>query len=220
MSGGISLKIAPSILSANFAALGADCAAAVNAGADMLHIDVMDGHFVPNLTVGIPVIKGLRSESDAFFDVHLMLTDPALYVEKFAQAGADLISFHVEANSDIDETIALIKKCGKKAGLVIKPATAAQALFEHLKKVDLVLVMSVEPGFGGQQFMPQALEKLTALKAEAARQNITGLMIEVDGGINEQTAALARQAGANVLVAGTAVFGAKNYKAAIAALRG
>lgn len=179
-----------------------------NAGAEFLHFDVMDGHFVPNISFGAPVLASLSKTVAAFYDVHLMLTHPLDYVDSFAKAGAKLISFHLEADSPIGETIDAIHAAGCKAGLVIKPGTPAEALFEWLDKVELVLVMSVEPGFGGQSFMPAALPKLTALKEEAARIGKKDLWIEVDGGVGRKTAESCVKAGANVLVAGSSVFGA------------
>ncbi|MEG0018974.1 MAG: ribulose-phosphate 3-epimerase [Oscillospiraceae bacterium] len=213
------IKVSPSILSADFANLERDCKMIMQAGADMLHIDVMDGVFVPNITIGLPVVKALRKKSDGFFDVHLMIIKPHLYVEEFCRQGADLVSFHLESESDADSTIDLIKKAGKKAGIVIKPGTPAQAVFPYLDRVDLVLVMSVEPGFGGQSFMEGTPKKLLEISREAKRIGNTNLLLEVDGGINEVTGRLCVENGANLLVAGSYVFGSSDPKKAIESLK-
>ena len=214
------VKIAPSILSADFANLGRDCRSVLDGGADWLHIDVMDGLFVPNLSLGIPVLKCLhKAVPDGFYDVHLMIQNPLKYVQAFRDAGADLITFHVEADSPVRETIDAIHAAGAKAALCIKPATPAQAVFEYLADLDMVLVMSVEPGFGGQKFMPSAVDKIAAIRAEAQRIGRQDLEIEVDGGIAEATAPACAKAGATVLVAGSAVFCAEDPAAAMAAIR-
>ena len=211
----MNLKIAPSILSADFAYLAQDCRDVLNAGADWLHIDVMDGDFVPNLSLGIPVLAGLSKAVDAFYDVHLMIRRPLEYIEAFARAGADLITFHLEADSDVEKTIEAIHAAGCKAAVSVKPATPVEEVFPYLDRLDMVLIMSVEPGFGGQKFMPQAMDKIAALRERAG----DGLMIQVDGGVDANTAPLCTRAGADVLVAGSAVFGKKDRKEAILAIR-
>ncbi|MBQ1353758.1 MAG: ribulose-phosphate 3-epimerase [Ruminococcus sp.] len=208
------MLIAPSLLSCDFSKMGEEIARMDKAGADWMHLDVMDGHFVPNLTFGAPVIKWVRPFSDKPFDVHLMISDPLRYIDDFADAGADIITFHIESDSDIDKTIDKIKSRGIKAGLVLKPKTPAEAVFPYLDRLDLVLVMTVEPGFGGQSFMADMMPKVEAIKAEINRRGLN-VLIEADGGIGDATIAEVARAGVDVSVAGTAVFKAENPSQAI-----
>ena len=208
------MLIAPSLLSCDFSKMGEEIARMDKAGADWMHLDVMDGHFVPNLTFGAPIIKWVRPFSDKPFDVHLMISDPLRYIDDFADAGADIITFHIESDSDIDKTIDKIKSRGIKAGLVLKPKTPAEAVFPYLDRLDLVLIMTVEPGFGGQSFMADMMPKVEAIKAEINRRGLN-VLIEADGGIGDATIAEVAKAGVDVSVAGTAVFKAENPSQAI-----
>lgn len=212
------MKIAPSILSCDFSVMGEETKRMENAGADYIHLDVMDGHFVPNITFGAPVIKAIRPYSTLPFDVHLMIDHPYDYIDDFADAGADIITFHVESKSDIKATIAKIKEKGIKPGLVIKPKTPASAVFPYLKDIFMVLVMTVEPGFGGQSFMEDMLPKLQEIREEANNQG-ADILLELDGGINDKTIAKAAKAGGDICVSGTGVFKAPDAKQAIETLK-
>ncbi len=215
------IKIAPSILSADFAALGEDVRAVTEAGADYIHIDVMDGHFVPNLTIGPAVVAAIRQHSKLPFDVHLMISPVDPFIERFVKAGADIITVHPEAGPHLHRTLQLIKRAGKRAGVALNPASPIAHIEEVIADVDLILVMSVNPGFGGQEFISSQLKKIETLRKLLDSRGLKA-ELEVDGGINTETARLVAAAGADVLVAGTATFtgGPSAYAANIRALRG
>mgnify|MGYP001410845645 FL=1 len=199
------IQISPSILSADFSQLGKEIKRLEEGGADMIHVDVMDGHFVPNLTIGPPVIKSLKKHSSILFDVHLMISPVHKYIEAYADAGADIITIHPEATNNVDLSITKIRELNKKVGVSLNPETKVDVLIDHLNKIDLVLIMSVNPGFGGQKFMPEVLSKIKQLKKIQTEKNLN-FDIEIDGGINFDNSKDAIEAGANILVSGTTVF--------------
>jgi ribulose-phosphate 3-epimerase len=203
------VKISPSILSANFSKLGEEVISLEKAGADYIHIDVMDGHFVPNITIGPDVIKGIRPLTKKIFDVHLMIDKVDNFIKDFASAGSDIITFHPEATDDIKKTIGLIKEQGKKVGVSLKPNSSIDLIKDCYEELDLVLIMSVEPGFGGQKFMPEVLNKLRKIK-EIITEKKLNIDIEIDGGINFENCKLAKDAGANILVSGSTIFKENN----------
>ncbi len=207
--------VSPSILSADFANLERDIKKVEKAGADWLHIDVMDGHFVPNITIGVPVVKSIKQVTNLPLDVHLMIENPEEYIKAFAAAGADIITFHYEAVENVEETIELIKSFGIKAGMSIKPLTNPEDVLEYLPLLDLLLIMTVEPGFGGQQFMQDCAEKIPVIKFLAPEN----LIIQVDGGINAETARICTQYGANSLVAGNYIYKSADIEQAVKSLK-
>ncbi len=212
------IKIAPSILASDFSCLGDEIRKVDVNGADLIHIDIMDGHFVPNITIGPDVIRFLRKTTNKPFDVHLMISEPDKYIEKFAEAGADIITVHAEASLHLHRTVQLIKSCGKKAGIALNPATSLSVLDYVLQDLDMVLIMTVNPGFGGQSYIGSSTKKIEALKNLMLR-NALDIDIEVDGGIDSKTISLATKAGANVIVAGSAIYGKPDVGEAIKELR-
>jgi len=212
------VKLAPSILSADFSCLGAEIKKVEAAGADMIHVDVMDGHFVPNITIGPLVVKAVRQCTELPLDVHLMIENPDKYIPDFTRAGADIVTIQVEASKDLEEDIELINQNNAKPGVVVNPDTPIDSVFHVLDRVCMVLLMTVNPGFEGQKFMPEVLPKIKELRAEISKRKLN-VDIEVDGGINLQTAPEAIKAGANVLVAGSAIYHAKDYKGVIKKLK-
>ena len=212
------VKISPSVLAADFTRLGEEVLDIERAGADMVHLDVMDGKFVTNISFGLPVIEALRKKSGMVFDVHLMIDSPEVYIDRFIDAGADIVTFHTEATKNVDAALDIIKKRGKLAAVSVKPNTPIETVYPYLEKCDMVLVMTVEPGYGGQALIPETLEKVRKLKAEIDSRGLD-VDIQVDGGIKPENAKDAISAGANILVAGSSVFKASDRKAAIDALR-
>jgi len=203
------IQISPSILSADFSQLGNEIQRLEKSGADMIHVDVMDGHFVPNLTIGPPVIKALKKHSSLLFDVHLMISPVHKYIDSYSEAGADIITIHPEATDNLKSSISKIKELNKKVGVSLNPATKINTVIDHLKEIDLILIMSVNPGFGGQKFMPEVLPKIKELKKIQTEKKLN-FDIEIDGGINFENSKIAIEAGANILVSGTTIFKSNN----------
>ena len=215
------IKVSPSILSADFVNLERDIRALTPAGADYVHIDVMDGNFVPNISIGIPVVAAIRGITDLTLDVHLMIDRPVRYVERFCKAGADILTIHIEADTmeNTLEALRIIRACGVKAAISVKPKTPAEAVLPYLELCDLILVMTVEPGFGGQKLIESSYRKVEELRAMCMRRGLDDMLIEVDGGVNVQTAKICTGAGANVLVAGSAFFKAEDKAAFVKAVK-
>lgn len=214
----MNIKISPSMLASNFSRLEDELKKCSDIGADLIHVDVMDGHFVPNITIGAPVVKSMKKVCNIPFDVHLMISDPLKFAKDFIEAGADILVFHVEADSNVDDTIDKILSLGCKAGLAIKPGTPASEVFPFISKLSMVLVMTVEPGFGGQSFIPETMQKVAEIRNFCKLSNLV-VDIQVDGGITPETIKTASEAGANVFVAGSAIFNSSDPQAAIDALK-
>lgn len=212
------MLIAPSLLSCDFSKFGEEIVRADRAGADIMHLDVMDGHFVPNLTFGAPIVKKIRKYTEKPFDAHLMISEPKRYIKDFAEAGADIISFHIESDSDAEETLSEIEKYGIKPAIAVKPGTPVETVFPYLDRLYMVLIMTVEPGFGGQSFMADMMDKVVKLKEEIKKRDLDTL-IQVDGGIARDTIKTAYDAGVDIFVAGTAVFGYEDIRDAIDKLK-